>query len=125
MYTPRDAVRVLVLNDPPIHTGKKDITTMQNVSEHAFAVEISSRRMELRGIAPADIVVCEPVAVLSPQPGSVVLYAEEGAERLEIGCFYPPHITHQSSMAPEVVAANDVTIVGVGVEVRRALPLRD
>ncbi len=97
---------------------------MQAVSEDAFAVTVSSRRMELRGIAPDDIVTCEPAAVLKPQPGSVVLYAEAGSKVLEFGVYRAPYITHHSSEAPEVVALEDATIVGVAVEVRRRLTPR-
>jgi len=122
LYSAKDAVSVLLLEKAPSKTtGKRAISTMQAVSEDAFAVTVSIRRMVLRGIAPDDIVTCEPVAVLKPRPGSVVLYAEKGSKVLEFGVYQAPHITHHSSEAPEVVALEDATIVGVAVEVRRRL----
>jgi len=132
LYSAKDAVNVLLLGkEPRKPTGRNVITTMQEVSVHAFAVEVSSRRMELRGITPRDIVICEPVAVLRPQPGSVVLYAVdvakpgEGLGTFELGVFREPFITHHSIDGPEVVAVEDATIVGVAVEARRSIPLSD
>ena len=129
LYSAKDAVLVLLHGKTPSEpTGKNVITTMQEVSVHAFAVEVSSRRMELHGIVPHDIVVCEPVAVLKPQPGRIVLYAvhafksgEDLGDFFELGVFQPPHITHHSTNAPEVVAVEDVTTIGVALEVRRSL----
>ena len=124
LYSAKDAVSVLLLEKAPSKTtGEKAISTMQTVSDDAFAVTVSSRRMELRGIAPQDIVTCEPVAVLKPQPGGVVLYAERDQEDFHLGVYREPYITHHSSAAPEVLAIADANIVGIVVEVRRSIPL--
>ena len=121
-WSEREAVAVLLHEaDPPEQPKKKAVSTMIPVSEGAFAVTVSSRAMELRGIVPGDILICEPVAIQKPKEGGVVLYATNEKEKLEIGVWQDPWIIHHTSEAMPAIKSVDATIVAVALDLRRAL----
>lgn len=86
----------------------------------AFALQISSLHMNAGGLLPEDRIVVEPVDLLPPRPGDLVV-AIDG----ESACgfrYYPPYLvpaSTDSTCCP--VTCKEATLAGVAVHVARPL----
>lgn len=89
-------------------------------SRRAFALKIGSRSLNAAGVLPDDRVVLEPIDIMPPRPGDVVVTVGQGSI-----CgyrFFPPHLLPVSTdpdCAPTPI--DDARVAGVAVHVVRPL----
>lgn len=98
-------------------------STMQSVSDQAFAFRVTGDRLVLRGVVEGDLIIAEPVAVLTPRPGDVVLYrCDDDPHGSRLGELQAGGIiTHAGVRHEAPVSITDHPILAVCIEVQRAL----
>ncbi|AWU95324.1 helix-turn-helix domain-containing protein [Azospirillum ramasamyi] len=100
--------------------GASSVAMDGRTSRRAFALRILSKSLDAAGVLPRDCVVLEPLDVLTPQTGDVVVTVGEGTI-----CgyrFFPPHLMPVST-DPDCrpTAIDRAHVAGVAVHVVRAL----
>ncbi|MBP2299029.1 XRE family transcriptional regulator [Azospirillum picis] len=103
-----------------LKAGAASVAMDSGTSRRAFALRIVSKSLDAAGVLPRDCVVLEPLDVLSPQPGDVVVTVGDGTI-----CgyrFFPPHLMPVST-DPDCrpTAIDRAHVAGVAVQVVRAL----
>jgi SOS-response transcriptional repressor LexA len=89
-------------------------------SARAIAVAITNDTLSARGVFPGDIVVVEPVDVLAPTDGSIVVAIVD--EKIGAYVHQPPFLMPvTSSGAVDVVRIRDARIIGRGIHLIRKL----
>ncbi|HYG90865.1 MAG TPA: helix-turn-helix transcriptional regulator [Azospirillum sp.] len=103
-----------------LRDGNTSVTVDRPASRRAFALKIGSRSLNAAGVLPNDRVVLEPVDLLPPKPGDVVVTVSD-----DTVCgyrFFPPHLLPVSTdpdCGPTPV--DDARVAGVAVHVVRRL----
>lgn len=103
-----------------LRDGTPCVAVDRPASRRAFALRIGSRSLNAAGVLPNDRVVLEPLDLLPPKPGDVVVTV---SDHTVCGYrFFPPHLLPVSTdpdCAPTPI--NDAHVAGVAVHVVRAL----
>lgn len=103
-----------------LRDGGEAVAVERPASRRAFALKIGSRSLNAAGVLPNDRVVLEPLDVLPPKPGDMVVTLSDHAV-----CgyrFFPPHLLPVSTdpdCGPTPIG--DAHVAGVAVHVVRAL----
>jgi SOS-response transcriptional repressor LexA len=95
------------------------ITTMYKPSPRAFAVRLDTDSLELRGLYKTDLVVVEPVDVVPPTNGSIIIAQVAG--KLSAYLYQPPLLVPQSRSDNQPIEIRSVAIIGRAVHLERPL----
>lgn len=93
------------------------VQSMVDVSDRAFALTVTSAALAMRGVFPGDVLVLEPVEVLTARDGDLVAYLGDGGE--DVGQWAGGYVQRFDGRPP--LAAADVLVTAVAVEVQRRL----
>ncbi len=103
-----------------LRDGSASVAVDRPASRRAFALKIGSRSLNAAGVLPNDRVVLEPLDLLPPKPGDVVITI---TDRFVCGYrFFPPHLLPVST-DPDCgpTPLDDAHVAGVAVHVVRPL----
>jgi len=103
----------IALDQSPLTTVDRGL-----VSQSAFAVEAEHPSLNQIGILVGDILVCEPVWSVAPEPNDVVLVDDMG--QIMPLTYYPPvAVPRSTDRTYDPRPLDDVTLLGVVVEMKR------
>jgi len=103
-----------------LRQGGDSVPVDRPASRRAFALRIGSRSLNAAGVLPDDRVVLEPLDVLPPKPGDMVVTVHDDSV-----CgyrFFPPHLLPVSTdpdCGPTPIT--DASVAGVAVHIVRPL----
>ncbi len=103
-----------------LRDGSASVAVDRPASRRAFALKIGSRSLNAAGVLPNDRVVLEPLDLLPPKPGDMVVTV---SDRSVCGYrFFPPHLLPVST-DPDCgpTPLDDAHVAGVAVHVVRPL----
>ena len=103
-----------------LRTSNRCVVIERRSSPCAFALQISSPHMNAGGLLPDDQIVVEPIDLMPPRPGDLVVALD--GEAICGFRYYPPYLvpsSTDSTCCP--VAYDSATVAGVAVHVARPL----